>query len=214
MKTVRICIPFYHEFVTDAGQLLRTLARKGKEIKKLLVYQYKDYEFHVEPRHATQIFSGRNHLIDDGTGEILPFNYFFFLDSDIIGDIDDIIRLLEINSDITVAPYKQHGSDMYQTYMNDEDGNFIGQFKSTATGIREVGSSGTGFMLIKRKVFEKLKYEPFFFNPINKSKNILGEDIYFCTKARKQGFRVVCDFDIKLEHNDRMKKEFEWDWLK
>jgi len=212
MKKVRICIPFYHEFIPQAGILLKSLARKGKEIKRRLIYEYMGYEFHVEPRHATQIFSGRNHLITDGTGKIQPFDYFFFLDSDVIGDIDDIITLLNMNTDIAVAPYKQHGMDMHQTYLNDEEGHFTGQFKTSTTGTREVGSSGTGFMLIQKYVFEKLDYEPFFFNPITSKNHILGEDIYFCTKARKHGFKVICNFDIKLEHKERIQAKINVSW--
>ena len=212
MKKVRICIPFYQDFKQEAGELLRSLARKGKEIKFRLIYQYEGYEFHVEPRRATQIFSGRNNLITDG--EMLqPFDYFFFLDSDVIGDIDDVITLLKMDVDIAVAPYAKHGeSHLFQTFENDDHGNFTYTYPVSTTGIKEVGSSGTGFMLIKREVFLTLDYEPYFFNPINEDKIVQGEDIYFCTKARRAGLKVVCNFDIKLVHKDRVEEDFNWNW--
>ena len=53
---------------------------------------------------------------------------------------------------------------------------------------------GFGAVLIKRKVLDGVK-EPRFM-----STNATGEDILFCHKARKEGFKVYMDTSIKLGH--------------
>jgi len=53
-----------------------------------------------------------------------------------------------------------------------------------------------GCMLIKRKVFEKVRYG-LLDVPSNLS---TGDDIYFCKKAEENGFEIYCDTKIKCEH--------------
>lgn len=58
----------------------------------------------------------------------------------------------------------------------------------------ECDAVGFGAVLIKRKVLEDMK-EPRFM-----STNATGEDILFCHKARKLGFKVFMDTSTKLGH--------------
>lgn len=80
--------------------------------------------------------------------------------------------------------------------------------------------AGTGFMMIDRAVFEtilekepEIKHEEghvgecydFFqtgviFDEPSKSKIFISEDYGFCRLARKHGFKILCDTDIKLGH--------------
>lgn len=87
----------------------------------------------------------------------------------------------------------------------------------------EIKNGGTGFMLIKRKVFEKLaKKVPSYVNDMYRSTDIvtapqyikeffttsidketgrlMSEDYHFCVLARKHGFRVWADPMIDLTH--------------
>jgi hypothetical protein len=89
-------------------------------------------------------------------------------------------------------------------------------------GVIEVRHGGTGFMLIKRHVFEKLKdhvptyrtstiktpegeyahpltYE-FFATSIDDTGAMLSEDYHFCALWRKHGGKIFLNPFIKLEH--------------
>jgi hypothetical protein len=75
----------------------------------------------------------------------------------------------------------------------------------------EVDYAGTGFMLIKRRVYEALKdqtdsYEgpdgrvhAFYMTPIFRD-GFESEDYHFCRKAREAGFKILMDPSIRLGH--------------
>jgi GT2 family glycosyltransferase len=67
-----------------------------------------------------------------------------------------------------------------------------------STGLQEVGSIGTGIMLIKRRVFEGMS-EPWFDMPWQTTRGYMGEDVFFCRKARELGFKVYIDHDVSHE---------------
>ena len=64
-----------------------------------------------------------------------------------------------------------------------------------STGLEEVEFVGTGMMLIKREVFEKLK-KPYFFYDV---RNNVGEDVNFCRKARAKGYKIFIDHDLSKD---------------
>ena len=60
-------------------------------------------------------------------------------------------------------------------------------------GLIKIGGAGAGFLLVKREVFEKIPYPWFSFEKG-------GEDLYFCDKARKNGFEIWADMSVLLGH--------------
>lgn len=121
-----------------------------------------------------------------------------FIDSDITATVDDVkdIINLAIYNDIVGAPYKTQKDDNL-----DCCGNEIGSKKN----IVEVDKIGFGFIAINNEVFNKLKY-PYFSRPqVKKDGKIahLGEDYYFCQKAKEAGFHICADYRIKVNHNLR-----------
>ena len=61
-------------------------------------------------------------------------------------------------------------------------------------GLLEVEGAGAGLMFVRRHVFEKLRKPWFVFN------DRIGEDFYFCKKARTAGFRVFADVNMQAVH--------------
>lgn len=61
-------------------------------------------------------------------------------------------------------------------------------------GLTEVDACGASFILIRRRVFEALT-QPFFHHDGN-----FSEDLTFCLAARKAGFRIFCDLDLRVGH--------------
>ena len=62
----------------------------------------------------------------------------------------------------------------------------------------EVRAVGTGFMLIKTEVFQKIKKPWFWYD--RKDGHFVGEDAWFCDQVKKAGFSVWCDPTIPIEH--------------
>ena len=80
-----------------------------------------------------------------------------------------------------------------------------------STGLQEVGSVGMGVMLIKANVFAKLA-EPWFETPWRHDKRgYIGEDVFFCKKAREAGFKIWIDHDVSKEIGHIGMFEFKHD---
>jgi hypothetical protein len=90
------------------------------------------------------------------------------------------------------------------------------QPKDVPNGIVEVRNAGTGFMMLKKSVFEKLvPHVPTYVNnPFDKDGRwahefsatafkddiLFSEDYYFCEEWREIGGRIFVDSSIKLKH--------------
>jgi GT2 family glycosyltransferase len=66
--------------------------------------------------------------------------------------------------------------------------------------VRGVDFMGTGFMVIRREVFEDVE-RPWFMAGYDEKKNFLGEDIYFLRKVKQTGKWKTCvDFGTQVGH--------------
>lgn len=66
--------------------------------------------------------------------------------------------------------------------------------RDTDTGLLEVQATGTGVMLVRRTVIERVP-EPWF-----EFGSTIGEDYQFCMKAQAAGCRIFCDLDTRVGH--------------
>jgi hypothetical protein len=66
--------------------------------------------------------------------------------------------------------------------------------KGRDTGLLEVHAAGTGVMLMRRSVIDRIA-EPWF-----EFGAAIGEDYHFCIKAQAAGCRIFCDLDTRVGH--------------
>lgn len=66
------------------------------------------------------------------------------------------------------------------------------------TGVSEWDACGTGGMLIRRRVIDAMAFP--WFEAGKTAKDHIGEDLYFCTKAKELGYRVWVDSDVRTGH--------------
>jgi len=156
------------------------------------------------------ITMARNRLVDEflktDCTELL------FIDSDVIAQTDDILRLLAQSGDkdITAGNYPRRAKDkkFFMDLYFDENGDL--EFDGAMMRINRVG---TGFMLIRRHVIETIaaKSEQYLssdgagnvasvFDFKIEDGNFVGEDYSFCDKARAEGFKIWTDVEISLPH--------------
>lgn len=125
--------------------------------------------------------------------------HLLFIDTDILFNPSIIQILLDRDKDIIGANYYIRDLPRKSTVkIHDENGNILKIDQKDGTF--ECFAVGTGFMLIKRKVFETLPHPWFSFEQDDKGNTTCGEDIYFCKQARKHGFRVFCDPNLNVKH--------------
>lgn len=139
--------------------------------------------------------------------------HLMFVDADIQFNPQDIVKLINHNKDIVggIYPQKTLPPKMVVNTLNnsEQQGDLI-----------EVGTLGTGFMLIKRSVFEKMIEEgatpyvdaiglspeenanqyDFFQCTIDSKGRYLTEDWSFCRRWRQLGGKIWADTTIALAH--------------
>ena len=164
-------------------------------------------------------------------------DYLMFIDADIGFSGDAVAQLLAADKDVAcgIYPKKEVNWDSVRKAakdgkddLHDHAGAFVFNMIGTAdaetdeTGCIQIRHGGTGFMLIKRGVFEflapyvptyrvssfrdeqgnyakPLTYE-FFATSIDHSGALLSEDYHFCELVRKHGGEVWANPFIRLTH--------------
>lgn len=163
-------------------------------------------------------------------------DHLMFIDADISFPGDAVARLLMADKDVVCGVYPKKEIDWAQIQraaqqgvdnLKDYGGAFVLNVEKTDrdsddSGSVEVRHGGTGFMLIKRAVFEKLRdhvptyrkttifdsdgnytsplMHEYFATSIDHTGCLLSEDYHFCELWRKHGGKVHVNPFIKLEH--------------
>jgi hypothetical protein len=79
-------------------------------------------------------------------------------------------------------------------------------------GYHELTKCGTGVIFIRRKVFEAMQY-PYFEYVWNADNGVYGtEDIAFCTKAVKLGFKIYGTTEVRVGHYHSVEIGSLWAW--
>lgn len=169
--------------------------------------------------------------------------HLMFIDSDIGFDPEDIVKMVHADKDIICGLYPKKEINWIEVSNAVQQGvppqelhNYTGAFVVNALNYEdkelrgtvgtplEISNGGTGFMLIKREVLEKLSetvpeynsdmffiidtqpkqkiIKQFFNTSIDKSagNRLLSEDYHFCKIAREAGFKVWAAPWAELTH--------------
>ena len=192
----------------------------------------------VTGKNESLITRARNNLASQFLADP-TLTHLMFIDSDIGFSPNDVIKLILRDKDVIAGPYPQKkmnwqgikqsaqngGSEkdmeisslVFTHSQKDEDGAIKTRL-NMPNDVFEVDYAGTGFMLIKREVLEKLrdamtdddwykypdsetKMYDFFPVHIDKINRLyLGEDWTFCSKWKALGGQVWIDGTIRLRH--------------
>jgi hypothetical protein len=202
-------------------------------------------------RHGIQMYYGymMNESLITRARNTLAYDFLdtdathlMFIDADITFNPEDIVSMVNADKDIicglypkkeinwkTVAEALKNGVDYTElpNYTGSFVVNLVGGAAETKGDINtpmEIDNGGTGFMLIKRAVFETLKDKvPTYTNdqilivdknPVKKiiheyfatsidevSNRLLSEDYHFCKIARQAGFKVYAAPWANLSHS-------------
>lgn len=125
--------------------------------------------------------------------------HILWLDTDMRFKKDTLIRLLSHREPIVGAAYSSRSNPIQPvTYIGDVDRPNPERFflEPDAVGLQEVTGAGFGVMLTEIDVFRKLSKPWFAIGYSEGADEFEGEDIYFCSKARKAGYRVFVDCEL------------------
>jgi hypothetical protein len=209
------CLPgrsFSNEFLKSWSKLLQYLPQYG--INPILSSHYNSVVYYVRNQClGGNVLRGKNQLPFDGK---VDYDYIMWIDSDIVFEVDDFIKLLNMNKNIASGIYKTSDNIHFATVEKWDKDNYIknGSFKflteddiKTKTQPFSVDYTGFGWTLIKKGVFESMKYP--WFRPIwedfgSDITEFSSEDVGFCKTAKGLGYNIYVNPDIIVGH-EKMK---------
>lgn len=162
---------------------------------------HRDYDFHIIiPEEGYTIAENRNYLTVQALNN--KSEYLLMIDDDMTFPPDTLDTLLSNKKDICGVAYHSR-CDMGQIIKYLDETHFIKleetddpKYKKTF----ECHATGTGIILIKCDIFQKIKRPWFMFEYHNTGQTKLGEDWYFCEKAKKNNIKTYADPTIKVGH--------------
>jgi hypothetical protein len=147
---------------------------------------------------SLNIAEARNEILREADGE-----WVWFMDDDHTFAPDLLRNLLARDVDIiqplVLTRYAPFAPVMMGPETPDGKNNYrLALTPQLATGLEEVEIVGCAGMLIKRRVWEALRYP--YFTSGSLAPDVLSEDFAFCRAARAAGFRVFTDLDNRMGH--------------
>jgi len=132
------------------------------------------------------------------------YDYILFADSDMVFCADDLKRLLAHNVGICSGLYVTRDGRKENVVYSKIITRRRFPFRSpkliadnSTSGFAAVAACGFGFCLIQISVVKcMLRYYKSLFEPFKG----VGEDISFCIRARRVGYKTFVDRDVKLGH--------------
>ena len=145
----------------------------------------------------TMIDTARN-LIAMKALEDVTTSHILMIDDDMTFDHDFVMKLIAHDVDIVGGLAFKRTPDYHPCTYRKKDDKYVPILPEV---FQEVDIVGTGGILIKREVFEKLKY-PYFETWYNKTnaEEHFSVDFDFCIKAKKAGFKIFVDPDALMGH--------------
>ena len=205
---VAICIPARGQMeVTTAFDLTMMAAYMAGK---------KNIDLNVYTSQGTLIFDQRNSLVRTAVEE--KCDYILFIDADMRFPKTTLERLLAHKKDIIGVNATTRMMPPKPTARNiqiNEDGSvdWLEVFSNKEKGIGKVDAIGCGVMLIKTSCLKNIPQPYFYFEQLLKGK-LLGEDIYFCIKAKDAGVDTWVDHDLSMEIGHVGSYTYGWDDIK
>lgn len=205
---VAICIPARGQMeVTTAFDLTMMAAYMASK---------KNIDLNVYTSQGTLIFDQRNSLVRTAVEE--KCDYILFIDADMRFPKTTLERLLAHKKDIIGVNATTRMMPPKPTARNiqiNEDGSvdWLEVFSNKEKGIGKVDAIGCGIMLIKTSCLKNIPQPYFYFEQLLKGK-LLGEDIYFCIKAKDAGIDTWVDHDLSMEIGHVGSYTYGWDDIK
>jgi hypothetical protein len=180
--------------ILNQGEIKTDLAKTIHYIQ-----QNDSYDVFVSYPAAKPITNNRNTIVQKFLA-IKDCDYLMMIDSDIIPQ-PNILNLVDFQKDIiTPLMFVHQKGTLIPLYLRrNADGIYDAGNYLEEKGLQEVDATGTGCIIIKREVLEKLEYP--FRNEYDKDGiKKFGNDFNFCKRAKELGFKVWVHLDYITDH--------------
>lgn len=161
---------------------------------------FPEHEVGISTKLGTLIVNQRQDLAKEAI--LAGSDYLLFLDADMRFPETTLARLLARDKDIVACNYPTRRVPPKPTAFKSHHPTIRLYTDEDSTGCEEVAAVGAGVMLIKVDVFKNMDLPLFDVVWDEYHLNFMGEDLYFCKKAREAGYTVWVDQDLsqKIMH--------------
>lgn len=161
------------------------------------------YGYNVEQVRNIQV----NYMLQN------QFAWMLHVDSDVILPPHTLQRLLHIQSQsaaISSGVYlqrKEHAKipEVYVQDVASQSHRNMTHAELFPARVQQVEAVGFGACLVRRDVYEKVTYPWFEYKSHIQFDQVVSEDVIFCMKAKQQGYEVVVDTGLHVEHIHKTK---------
>lgn len=173
------------------------------ELAKVLsvIQQQEGYRINITYPHSKPIANNRNKIVQKFLAQ-KEYDYLMMIDDDIIPP-PNIMKLVDFDKDIIVPLMfvMQEGRvlPLYLKQAKDGQLEFHREYLEKQ-GLIPVDATGTGCIVLSRKVLEAVKH-PFRNEYDSDGIKKLGLDLNFCLRAKKLGFQSWVHLDYVADHH-------------
>tara|TARA_R110000868_G_scaffold126924_1_gene334263 strand:+ start:994 stop:1560 length:567 start_codon:yes stop_codon:yes gene_type:complete len=168
---------------------------KAKTVATIFSLVKKHPEIDLIIKQSCLVHKNRNDIVEEALKD--NYTHIFFVDTDMCFSPQVLERLLIRDKDIIGANYYKRNLNKETVIKFMEDGKLVG--KQIPEDLFECASIGTGCALIKTDVFKKIGF-PYFDFKDEMQKEEVGEDVFFCLKAIRNGYKVWVDNTVDVGH--------------
>jgi len=134
----------------------------------------------------------------------LNCTHLIFLDADMVYPENTLLKLLSHNVDIVGALCFKRWPPFHPTIFTGDKYEMTLIDPWPENELIEVTATGTGCLMIKTEVFEKMPYPWFEFSETPEG-GVVGEDVQFCYKAKELDYKIYVDTGLETEHLCQMR---------
>lgn len=157
---------------------------------------------YMRPDHRGPIDEVRNLLVLDALEN--QCTHLVMLDTDQTYPRHVITRLLSHDLDAVGAlvyrRYPPFDPVMYRARPDSNGYDHVPEKEMFSGKLVEVDATGCGCVMFKTDVFHQVDPPWFVFHPPKGEKMNIGEDIGFCAKLRRAGYKIFVDTSLEVEH--------------
>lgn len=194
---IKVCLPYYLHYEDALPGLMELEACE-------------EHNFVIETAKGYDPGLGRNITVSHENLKMKQtvslFDYYLFIDSDMIFGVRHALSLLDRNLDVVGAAYSRRGATGFFNagiWESEYPGWIAEHYKNTKTGLHKADFIGAGFLLVKKDVFSKLEYPWFRRELVRKGEDQVeaSEDYGFCLQLKRAGIDLHVDCNVVVPHN-------------
>lgn len=192
-EKVALGLPYYRNFEGQTTLCLMEMIANSTQFLSVLPIR----------ANGAYIESNRNAAVEYALNTGFDFDWFMWVDSDMIFPPDTLLRLIAHEKDIIGCNYRQRTPPY----------NSVGAYADNdpmdvafTPGLHRMLHLPTGLLLTRFDIYRKMP-RPWFNAALSPAPR---DDVYFCNKAREMGYDIWCEHDLTFQVKHIDTQEIPW----